>query len=308
MAGNGGQSSNLLSIRVVVPTLVHAQRLKAALVSRMPHTFIPPRITTLSAWLALQPAFSPPASESARLMSLYAELRQHAWLKKLFGARRNTDLLPLAQMLLNLCDELTQALLPAIRHAPDAADARWEAALEQLPPPARALLSDEAQLVWTIWKTQLDANDASSARFAQMMRLAACADAPLVWVTPVEPTAFEAAFLAAYGERQNVLPIMLDWRPGAVEPAYAAAWPELSDLSATDAAAIGAMINAPQRLSLCEAKSLEDEAIQGAQTIIEWLDAGKSSIAIIAQDRVVARRIRALLERRSPSVSTALMV
>ncbi|HJW54596.1 MAG TPA: PD-(D/E)XK nuclease family protein, partial [Burkholderiaceae bacterium] len=303
MAGNGGQSPDLLSIRVVVPTLVHAQRLKAALASRMPRTFIPPRITTLSAWMALQPAFSPPASESARLMPLYAELRQHAWLKKLFSARRNTDLLPLAQMLLNLCDELTQALLPAIQLVPDAADTRWQAALEQLPPSARALLSDEAQLVWTIWKTQLDANDAYAARFAQMMRLAACADAPLAWVTPVEPTAFETAFLTAYGERQNVLPITLDWRPGAVEPAYAVAWRELSGMGDTGVPDSGVKIRTPQCLSLYEAKSLEDEAIQGAQTIIEWLGAGKSSIAIIPQDRVVARRIRALLERARIAVS-----
>ena len=66
-------------------------------------------------------------------MSLYAELRQHAWLKKLFIARRNTDLLPLAQTILKLSDELTQSHLPALRISADAAAARWQAALAQLP-------------------------------------------------------------------------------------------------------------------------------------------------------------------------------
>jgi ATP-dependent helicase/nuclease subunit B len=114
---------------------------------------------------------------------LYAELRQHGWLKKMFGARRNADLLPLAQTLLALSDELTQALLPAMSQAPDDAEARWDAALAQLPPSARALLSDEAQLVWSIWRGQLDASDAFALRFARMQQLAAEAIAPLIWFT-----------------------------------------------------------------------------------------------------------------------------
>ena len=115
-------------------------------------------------------------------MTLYASLRQHAWLKKLFSARRNTDLLPLAEILLTLSDELTQAMLPELKVAPDAADARWQTALEQLSPVARNLLSDETQLVWTIWKSQLDANDAIVTRFAQMMRIAQQAQLPLFWI------------------------------------------------------------------------------------------------------------------------------
>jgi ATP-dependent helicase/nuclease subunit B len=42
---------------------------------------------------------------------------------------------------------------------------------------------------------------------------------------------------------------------------------------------------------------LEQEAQFAAQTILDWLQQGKSHIALIAQDRVAARRIRALLER-----------
>ncbi len=125
------------------------------------------------------PAAPAIAAGSERLMSLYAGLRGHAWLKKLFSARRNTDLLPLAQTLLTLSDELTQALLPTVQMAPDAADACWQQALAELPPPALKLLADESQLVWTIWKSQLDTNDATAARFTQMMRLAAQAQRPL---------------------------------------------------------------------------------------------------------------------------------
>jgi ATP-dependent helicase/nuclease subunit B len=38
------------------------------------------------------PGESAPPSESERLMQLYAQLREHGWLKKMFSARRNADL------------------------------------------------------------------------------------------------------------------------------------------------------------------------------------------------------------------------
>ncbi len=289
------------SVRVLVPGFVHAQYLKAALAARIGRAFIPPRITTLPACLSMLPPVdnegAAPGSE--RMMLLYAELRRHAWLKKLFSARRNTDLLPLAQMLLALFDELTTALLPSMKLSPDVAEERWQAALEQLPLPARNVLSDEAQLVWTLWKGQLDRSDVTAVAFSRMMRLAAGADAPLIWVNPEPPDGLHAAFLNAWGDRQLLLPVLPDWRAGAVEGVYAIAWPEALDEDGRDSflGHAGCVIEMPPGLSLSEAGSLEEEARNCAQTVIDWLQAGKTRIAIIAQDRVVARRVRALLER-----------
>ncbi len=53
----------------------------------------------------------------------------------------------------------------------------------------------------------------------------------------------------------------------------------------------------PASLSLFNANGLEDEAQCVAQTVINWLVEGKTQIAIVPQDRMVARRVRALLER-----------
>ncbi|MEC5217923.1 ATP-dependent helicase/nuclease subunit B [Actimicrobium sp. GrIS 1.19] len=279
------------AVRVVVPTLEHARRLKLALSQHLGVAFAPPIIATLTAWLDLQPPHADGiAGDSERLMALYAELRQHAWLKKLFTARRNTDLLPLAQTLLALSDELTQSLLPTLRQQPDQLDQRWHDALACLTPSARNVLSDESQLVWSIWKSQLDGRDNGVARFAQLQALAARASVPMVWISPVDPDPFEQAFLSAYGERQTVTPLLLDWRAAA--PVLLAAWGELVD----DAAPVAAPA-ALDNVVLYPATSLEDEALRGAQTVIDWIVAGNTSIAIIAQDRVVARRIRALLER-----------
>jgi ATP-dependent helicase/nuclease subunit B len=281
------------ALRVVVPTVGHIGQLQAALARRIEGAFIPPRICTMTAWLALQPPAARIASDSERLMSLYAELRQHAWLKKLFSARSNTDLLPLAQTLLTLCDELSQALLPALDGVADGADARWDAALAQLSPGARELLSQETQLVWSVWKTQLDSHDAQVARLAAMLQLAGRASAALIWISPTEPDVFDAAFLQRYAQRQPVTQILLGWQPEEMRGAYTDAWPELFDVAAQTTA----RHETPTGLALCQATSLEDEAQRAAQTVIDWLVAGKTSIAIIAQDRVVARRIRALLER-----------
>ena len=305
-------------VRVVVPTFTHAGLLKAALSRQLAGSFIPPRITTLEAWLEMLPPdadSASPQADGARIMALYAELRQHGWLKKLFAARRNTDLLPLAQTLLCLADELTQTLLPSVRISPSAARERWLAALAHLPVSARTLLSEEAQLVWSIWQSQLEGNDACVVRYARMMRLAAAAQEPLVWVTPVEPEPMHLSFLQAYARRQPVLPVMLDWRRQALHPAYPAAWKELSQggedcgLSADSASLDKAedmsfesscdaiLATSLPGIALCAASSLEDEAQRGAQTVIDWLASGKTNIAIVAQDRVAARRIRALLER-----------
>lgn len=325
----GAAARDFSGLRVVVPTFDHGQQFKAALARQRGGAFVPPRTSTLGAWLALQP---PAASGTTargihdhRLMALYAELRQHAWLKKLFAARRNTDLLPLAQTLLALADELTAALLPAMNAAPDSAEARWQAALDQLPPQAQALLSEESQLVWSIWKAQLDPDDPGVSLYTRMMALATVAATPLVWITPVPPDPFAAAFLGAWGDRQPVLPILLDWRAAGLDPLLARAWPEmaepaderagsapLSDLqdrpelpdlpnpSALTAAGRDALLGG---VSIRAAVSLEDEAQSGAQTVIDWLQQGKRNIAIVAQDRVVARRIRALLQRAQVGVA-----
>jgi ATP-dependent helicase/nuclease subunit B len=294
------------SVRVVVPDFSGAQQFKAALAAQIGRPCIPPRVTTLSAWLASMLPISAAgssghshASERRRLMALYAELRQNAWLKKLFTAKRNTDLLPLAQTLVALFDELSRALVPAVRHAPHDAEERWQAALEQLSGAARGTLSDESQLVWSLWKSQRDTDDGTAACFAQMMRLAEQADAPLVWIGALEPDAMAAAFIEAYGQIQPVQCVTLDWRAGCIDAVYSAAW---SEIHAADDSANGEPwsvppISTPAGLALCEAASLEDEALRGAQTIVRWLESGKSRVAIIAQDRVVARRIRALLER-----------
>lgn len=290
--------SDLSHLTVIVPGVAHVPLLRRALADCKGSHFLPPRMLTLAGWLALHAPLTG-ASASARMMALYAELRQHGWLKKMFAARRNTDLLPLAQTLVVLFDELSAALLPQLQVAPEAAEARWQTALMQLSPPARKLLSDEAQLVWTLWKSQLDDSDPLVQRLAALRTLAAQARGPLVWVGMHEPDQPEHDFLDAYARHRPVLRVTPDWHAPALAPAFAAAWPEIVDGDTP----LAPMSDFGCTLSLYRATSLEDEARSGAHTVLEWLRDGCQSVAIIAQDRVVARRMRALLERAEVHVA-----
>lgn len=287
-------------LRVVVPTYAHAQLLLKALAQELRGNFIPPRIHTLFALLEMQspdPAQPQANAASERLMALYAGLRQHGWLKKLFTARRNTDLLPLAQTLLTLSDELTLAWLPKAGQDRSALEQGWQAALAQLPLPAQNMLSEEAQLVWSVWQSQLDGQDVLVQRYQNLLRLAGAAQETLVWIGPTAPDAMEQAFLDAWAVRRTVLPLLLDWRAAALPQPYYHAWPLLQEGESPAQQQALTEYADTSHIRLCQAASLEDEAVQGAQTVIGWLQSGKLSIAVIAQDRVVARRIRALLER-----------
>lgn len=314
------------AFRVVVPTFEHAQQMLSALtqqldskLSRGPmRRFIPPQIHTLFAWREMQmPSEIRVTATSERLMSLYGQMRQHSWLQQLFGARGSTDLLPLAQTLLDLSDELTQVWLPQVWREDQSLDfqfaqSRWQQALAQLDLPSRQMISEETQLVWTLWQAQLEQGDHQVQRFAQDMQIAQAADAELFWISPCLPDAREHAFLQAYARRQATMVMCLDWRAQALPHSLASAWTGL----VASAAELGqrderidllSVFPAAQfdwsQLRLCEAHSLEDEAEQAAQTIVQWLQQGKQAIAVIAQDRVVSRRLRALLERAQVEVA-----
>lgn len=284
---------DLSRVRVLVPTFVHIVHLRQALAARLGPSFIPPEIRTLSDWLAaLPPGDEPvPAAPGERLMELYAQLRELGWLKKLFDARRNTDLLPLARTLLSLSDELTAELLPAALAQPDDVEDRWRAALGQLSPQAAALLSNESQLVWNLWHAQRDARDPGLVRHAMLQRLASTAEKPLFWCSPYEPDALENEFLNAHALRQPVTRFQLDWSGRSLPAVWQRCWPEICDEPAASACA------SASGLRLHPAQSLEHEAQSAASTVIQWLQQGLQKILIVPQDRVVARRVRALLER-----------
>ena len=295
---------------VMLPSFAHAAQCRAALATILGNTFIPPQLTTLSAFLKKQiPDANQliPSADSERLMLLYASLRKVPWLKELMVAHRNTDLLPLAKTLLAVGDELTEALLPTALSMPQHLEKRWQIALQRLSPKAVSLLSDEAKLVWTIWETQRDARDPAVHRYAALKKAAASASQPCWFISARALNAFEKDFLTSYAARCPVQLVLPDWSEASVPKIFSASWPELLSDSVPQPSSSMQEASLPpsqnHALALSKARDLEEEAQRAAQTVVAWMQEGKKQIAIIPQDRMVARRVRALLERADIAVS-----
>ena len=295
---------------VMLPSFAHAAQCRAALATILGNTFIPPQLTTLSAFFKKQiPDTNQliPSADSERLMLLYSSLRKVPWLKELMVAHRNTDLLPLAKTLLAVGDELTEALLPTALSMPQHLEKRWQIALQRLSPKAVSLLSDEAKLVWTIWESQRDARDPAVHRYAVLKKAAASASQPCWFISARALNAFEKDFLASYAASCPVQLVLPDWSEASVPKIFSASWPELLSDSVPQTSSSNQEASSPSKqnyaLALSEARDLEEEAQRAAQTVVAWMQEGKKQIAIIPQDRMVARRVRALLERADIAVS-----
>ncbi len=75
----------------------------------------------------------------------------------------------------------------------------------------------------------------------------------------------------------------------------------LIDCNAPEDRPFSLLANAsPPALAVCD--SFEDEAVSTAATVLEHLRRGEQPVALIAQDRALVRRVRALLERQQVGV------
>ncbi len=292
-------SADLSASLIVVPNPAVAPLLRAALAGVAGRTLLLPRILTLGQIAASAPDAVPFLPDSLRQLVLYRELKSRGWFHD--GA-----LWEICAELITLFDELTRN---AIVLPPD--EASFAAQLEQ----AYGLrnsqsLRFEAQVVHALWRAEA-AGQASRqmATLQTLSRLAASASVPLYALCEGEPTPTEAAFFHAWARRQSALVFVPDraHREASALPVCGLlnhAWP-IAETSAplTDRAdaAAAAMPQSPlqDRVRLIGAASLEDEAAAVASEVRRWLAAGKRRIALVAMDRVAARRARALLEREN---------
>jgi ATP-dependent helicase/nuclease subunit B len=119
---------------------------------------------------------------------------------------------------------------------------------------------------------------------------------------------WEMAFLHHYSQHAPVLLIVPDIVAGIREcPLLAAAWPELAGAN-RDVAIATARTQSGDRCATSGTarnrldNSLEEESIAIARQVLQWRHAGIDSIALVALDRLTARRVRALLERAQIAV------
>jgi ATP-dependent helicase/nuclease subunit B len=296
---NGGRARlpDLSHAVVLIPDLHAAPDVAGALreAAGMPALLLP-RISTLAQWASTAPIGLAVASRPAREALLYRELAQRGWLK-------SADLWAVCGELASLFDELTRysAALPA-----DFAEFN-----RQLERAYRARagesLTFEARLVHELWHVLARVTGEADPEVAHQLglaRLAEIASAPLYAVGLARLAPAEERFLERYATRQPVRCFVADPVAGAnaVERALAAAWPrEPNPAGLLDRArglkAEHSASPLAARLRIIEAASAEQEAQAVDVTVREWLLAGRKRIAVVVQDRLVARRARALLER-----------
>jgi ATP-dependent helicase/nuclease subunit B len=241
-----------------------AQALSAA--SGRPSLLLP-RMVTLEEWALSIPLDAPVATASQRQALLYQNLRKNTWFEL-------SDLWGVTHELLTLFDELTCSL----HEFPADAEAFASAVERAYEARQNTALQLEARIVFELWhamqdKEQLDAARAYQQRLAE---LALRAERPLFVLRTSDWGALEQRFLDDYARHAEVT---------------------VFDLRETDVPKLREIGSIASRLRFYAATSLEQEARAGAMQIRLWLNEGRRNIAIVAQDRVVARRLRALLER-----------
>ena len=279
---------DLRRVTALLPNYHVAQPLAQALsaAAKLPALLLP-QMVTLNDWVQSVALDAPVVTDSQRSALLYQQLRKQQW----FG---QADLWSMTQELLALFDELTQSLNTLPR------DAEAFAAAVQQAYQARqnATLQLEARLVFELWHAMQsgDELDAARARQQRLAKLTTQANQPLFVLRTSDWDTFEQRFLDEYAKRAEVM--VFDLREMA--PQWSGLLSIHSSGHPTGHVAGLCSQNVPplgDRLRFFAATSLEQEARAAVMQVRCWLAAGKRDIAIVAQDRVVARRMRALLER-----------
>ena len=286
----------LPNYHVAVPLAQHLAR-----AASLP-TLLLPQMVTINDWaesISLDQAITP---DTCRATTLYQALREREWFP---GA----DLWGIASELLSLLDELTKHYVPLPQSEEDfllqlehAYQARRNTAMQF-----------EARVVHELWYAMSASGELDAARAYQqrLALLAQQATSPLTVLLTSDLSKLEMHFLQSYGENAPVN--IIDLRELAAQQEICAVihsvWGRSETADDVHVPVLSLREQAqrlrehfPQaalgsRLRLFAANGLEQEARAAELQVRRWLLEGKSSIAIVAQDRLAARRVRALLER-----------
>jgi ATP-dependent helicase/nuclease subunit B len=286
---------DLRGATVLLPNYQAAQPLAQALsaAANLPALLLP-QMVTLNDWAQSVTLGIPIQPDTQRITALYQALRERRWFA-------DADLWSLSRELLGLMDDLTRHHVALPQSA--------EEFSRQLAEAYRARIGHsmqfEARVVHELWYAMAAGGEIDGVR-AYQQRLALLAqriDAPLYVLLASDLAVPEQHFLE--GCRARVAVTVFDLREMVADVPECAllsrALQQAGDSADLRSAAL-LLQKTPDaaltgRLRLFGAHSLEQEASAAEVQVRRWLLAGKQNIAVVAQDRLVARRVRALLER-----------
>jgi len=294
-----------------------------------------PQVISFNDWLEAAPgAWKFPKRQSGleRWLSVYVNLRKHKVLQSWFKAESEAGAWGLAQAVIDACDALSEAVIPYIQgefneflHIHTLDTEVWlkkvEVVLDQAIAKAyvglaRDIVDQESAVLLTFWRYLSNAGDPvirkhlAMAAHLQLAKATAERDVsivrPFIWVQTADPKPIDQEliekYLREYAHVAPVLQVGLDWQSVAL-------WPEA--LTGQDAEGriptsdgeiethvrdnIASHVDDGWRL--LAARRFEELAWAATKSIEGHLIAGKKNIALVAQDRLAARRARALLGR-----------
>ncbi len=287
------QLPDLSASLIVLPSPALAPAVRQALAEAAGCVLLLPRMATLAQLAAAAQAGGQP--DCQRQLALYRQLRERGW----FAAGA---LWEICAELIALFDELNERDIGLPEDEAELLD-RLERAYDAR---GSGLLRFEAEVVHRLWRAEASGPPGRHVAMAMALaQLAAETTTSLFMVCEGEPRPIEAAFCQAWAAWQAVTvfqpqravadsPLMrllnYTWPPCAGDSPPLAGRAEAARAEYPDSPLAG-------RLRLIAAASLEEEAEAVAAAVRRWLDAGRQRIALVAADRVAARRARALLER-----------
>ena len=303
------------------------------------HIAFLPQVMSFNDWLEAAPgAWKLPKKQTdlERWLSVYATLRKHKQLQSWFKAETEAGSWGLAQAIIAACDTLSNSIAPSLQqellklisNQEELAAQNTQSWIETLEPLldrtigqaypvlARKVVDQEAQVLLTFWRYITSPSDpAFRKQFAMAAHLEAAKKTseasakpfntrPLIWVETADPTPIDKqliqGYLADYAQFAPAVEVTMNWESVALwAEAFSAQIPEEQKLQIIQTNIRNAH---PEHWHLIAAKRFEELAWATAKTIEQQLIGGKTNIALVAQDRLVARRARALLARLGPSL------
>jgi ATP-dependent helicase/nuclease subunit B len=288
----------------------------------------------MSDWLESAPGawkFPKKPSDLERWLSVYVNLRKHKILQSWFKAESEAGAWGLAQAVIDACDALTEAVIPQLQNELNALvqgqsidTEQWlkkvELVLDQAIAKAyvglsRNVVDQESAVLLTFWRYLSSVHDpvvrkhlamAAHLQVAKIQANAGVQARPLVWVQTADPKPIEqeliASYLDSYAQYAPVVKVDQDWQTVAL-------WSEallgedqdgnIAPANEMIASQITQNLNSQRHdeWQLLAARRFEELAWAAAKSIEKHLIDGKQNIALVAQDRLAARRTRALLGR-----------
>ncbi|CAM3695072.1 PD-(D/E)XK nuclease family protein [Polynucleobacter antarcticus] len=297
-----------------------------------------PQVMSFQDWLEAAPGawkFPKKQTDLERWLSVFVNLRKHKVLQAWFKAESEAGAWGLAQAVIDACDALSEAVVPQLQDELNAllkdqkldsslSLKQVERVLDQAVAKAyvglsRNIVDEESAVLLAFWRHLTHAGDPvirkhlamaahlQSAQSGAVRKIAR----PFIWVQTADPKPIDQElidqYFANYAQVAPVVRVDLDWQSVALWPEALCGQDGDGQIMSADTQDVVQIKNNIQETSngiwnLLAARRFEELAWAATKSIEKHLIAGKTNIALVAQDRLAARRARALLSRLGDSL------